>query len=168
MRGSLAALMLALILPLPALAGQVTVKPGETLSEIADRYGISVNRLMSLNGLQRANHVEAGTVLQIPGSGGGSRSASAGSAGRSGGSSITVQRGQTLSEIAEQQGISLTTLMRINGISDPDQVVAGQQLRLSGGTRSTASSSTSSSTRGGASITVQRGQTLSEIAEQQG
>ena len=74
MRGSLAALMLALLLPLPALAGQVTVKPGETLSEIADRYGISVNRLMTLNGLKKANHVESGMVLQVPGSGGGARS----------------------------------------------------------------------------------------------
>ena len=169
MRGSLAALMLALILPLPALAGQVTVKPGETLSEIADRYGISVNRLMSLNGLQRANHVEAGTVLQVPGSGGGSRSASAGSAGRSGGSSITVQRGQTLSEIAEQQGISLTTLMRINGISDPDQVVAGQQLRLPGRSSVAASGSSANAYPRGASVHVVRpGESLSGIASAYG
>ena len=169
MRGSLAALMLALILPLPALAGQVTVKPGETLSEIADRYGISVNRLMSLNGLQRANHVEAGTVLQIPGSGSGSRSASAGSAGRSGGSSITVQRGQTLSEIAEQQGISLATLMRINGISDPDQVVAGQQLRLPGRSSVAASGSSANAYPRGASVHVVRpGESLSGIASAYG
>lgn len=163
MRGSLAALMLALILPLPALAGQVTVKPGETLSEIADRYGISVSRLMTLNGLKKANHVEAGMVLQVPG--GGARSTASGSSGRSGGS-VTVQRGQTLSEIAEQQGISLATLMRINGISDANQVVAGQKLSLGGG-RSSSSSGGTSTARGG-SVTVQRGQTLSEIAEQQG
>jgi len=172
MRGTLAALMLALLLPLPALAGQVTVKPGETLSEIADRYGISLSRLMSLNGLQRANHVQAGTTLRVPGSSSGSHSTASGATGRGGGGTVTVQRGQTLSEIAQQQGISLSTLMRINGISDADEVVAGQQLRLSGrsatGSGASTANSRTSAARGGASVTVQRGQTLSEIAEQQG
>jgi len=165
MRGTLAALMLALLLPLPALAGQVTVKPGETLSEIADRYGISLSRLMSLNGLQRANQVEAGTVLRLPGSTSGVATGT--SAGRSGGGMVTVQKGQTLSEIAEQQGISLATLMRINGISDADQVVAGQQLRLPGRNASTGSggSTVAASYPRNASVHVVRpGESLSGIA----
>ncbi|MFN7741237.1 MAG: LysM peptidoglycan-binding domain-containing protein, partial [Cyanobacteriota bacterium] len=56
-----AALALALLLPLPGLAGEVVVKPGETLSEIADRYGVSVQRLMQLNGLKDAKDLWAGS-----------------------------------------------------------------------------------------------------------
>ena len=57
MRRSAAALALALLLPLPGLAGEVTVKPGETLSEIAERYGTSVDRLMQLNNLRSPQEI---------------------------------------------------------------------------------------------------------------
>ena len=67
MRRSLAALALALVLPLPALAGTITVKPGETLSEIADRLGISMKRLMELNPHSFRRIV--GTLLEVNGRG---------------------------------------------------------------------------------------------------
>mgnify|MGYP002654556554 CR=1 FL=1 len=72
MRRTAAALALALLLPLPSLAGEVVVKPGETLSEIAERYGTSVERLMQLNGLRSAKDLWAGSRIQVPGAGGGS------------------------------------------------------------------------------------------------
>lgn len=125
MRRTLVTLALAVVLPWPALAGQVTVRPGETLSEIADRHGISVSRLMQLNGLRNADHVEAGMRLTVPGGGGG------GGGGAAPGT-VKVRQGETLSEIAERNGMSLATLMKINGISDPDHVEAGQSLKLSG------------------------------------
>jgi len=51
-RRSAALLALALLLPLPALAGEVVVKPGDTLGELAERYGTTSERLMQLNGLR--------------------------------------------------------------------------------------------------------------------
>ena len=51
-RRSAALLALALLLPLPGLAGEVVVKPGDTLGELAERYGTTVERLMQLNGLR--------------------------------------------------------------------------------------------------------------------
>ncbi len=67
LRRALAALVVALVLPLPALAGpQHVVKSGETLSEIAERYGVSVKRLLQLNGIKDPNLVEAGTRLKLP------------------------------------------------------------------------------------------------------
>ena len=73
MRRSLAALALAVVLPLPvllpaAVRAGVVVKPGETLSEIADRNGISLKRLMQANGITNPNVVTAGQTLVIPGS----------------------------------------------------------------------------------------------------
>ena len=66
MRRALAALALAVVLPLPVLA-QVTVRPGETLGEIAERYGVSVNRLMQANGIKDPTLVQIGQRLVIPG-----------------------------------------------------------------------------------------------------
>ena len=76
--------------PLAGHAASVTVKPGETLSDIAARYGVSINSLMRLNGLRDPNFVQVGQRLQIPGA------VSAGS-GRH-----TVRSGDTLSQIAVQ------------------------------------------------------------------
>ena len=70
-RRSAALLALALLLPLPALAGEVVVKPGETLGELAERYGTSVERLMQLNGLRSPQDLWAGSRIRVPGGGGG-------------------------------------------------------------------------------------------------
>ena len=127
MRRTLITLALAVVLPWPALAAQITVRPGETLSEIADRHGISVTRLMQMNGLKNADHVEAGMRLTVPGSGG-----SSGGGGAAASGTVKVRPGETLSEIADRNGTSLATLMKINGLSDPDHVEVGQSLKLPG------------------------------------
>ncbi len=42
------------------------VKPGETLYEIARRYGASVQRIAQVNGLRRSHLLRAGSTLRIP------------------------------------------------------------------------------------------------------
>ncbi len=46
---------------------RVVVQPGETLSGIAARHGVSVATIAGHNGIRDANHVAAGRVLEIPG-----------------------------------------------------------------------------------------------------
>lgn len=169
MRRSLAALALAtglplslpLSLPLPAGAGEITVKPGETLSEIADRLGISTKRLMELNGITKADHVEVGQKLKVPGqAASGSRGSGSGvvATGR-----VTVREGDTLSEIAARQGMTLGQLMALNGLTKADHVEVGQSLKVSGKVVSAASPAPF---RKGATVHVVRsGESLSEIAE---
>lgn len=161
MRRSLAALALAVVLPFPGLApaaalANVVVKPGETLSEIADRHGVSLTRLMQANGITNPNLVVAGQKLVLPGS-------SAAGAGSSSGASVTVQPGDTLSDIADRQGISLNQLMQANGITNPDMVVAGQKLVLPGSRRATAAAAPRELPT--APYTVKSGETISEIAD---
>lgn len=156
MRRSLAALVLFLLLPLPVLAAQVTVKPGETLSEIADRHGVSLSRLMQLNGISKADHVEVGQVLKLPGS---ARSSS-GNLPRPTGS-VRVQEGDTLSGIAARQGMSLSQLMALNGISTADHVEVGQTLKVTG----TLPAPAPSYRRGASFHVVKPGESLSEIAD---
>ncbi len=161
MRRSLVALALALVLPLPVLAGQVTVKEGETLSEIADHYGLTVNQLMKLNGLNNADHVEAGQTINVPGASAG-RSGSRGSGGSASGH-VTVQDGDTLSEIADRHGMSVNQLMKLNGLGNADHVETGQTLLVNAPSKS---SSTGSGFRKGASEHVVRsGESLSVIAD---
>jgi len=178
MRRSAVALALALLLPLPGLAGQVVVKPGETLSDIAARYGVSVDRLLQLNGIKDPKGLQIGTKLTVPGapsspSRGGS---SQGSGGQGGGGrgNYTVKSGETISEIADRYGISTNRLLELNGIRDPKGLQVGSRLTVptagpaqaarpasGGGTASPAS-------RGPANYTVKSGETISEIADRYG
>jgi len=161
MRRSLAALALALVLPLPALAGTITVKPGETLSEIADRLGISMKRLMELNGINKADHVEVGQKLKVPGRAGSSSRSSGGGAVATG--RLTVREGDTLSDIAVRQGMSLNQLIALNGLSRADHVEVGQTLKVTG---KGATAAAPNPFRKGATMHVVRsGESLSAIAE---
>tara|TARA_R110002020_G_scaffold52798_3_gene148181 strand:+ start:3754 stop:10554 length:6801 start_codon:yes stop_codon:yes gene_type:complete len=47
-----------------------------------------------------------------------------------GGSTYKIQRGDTLSEIAEAQGVSQAKLQELNQIENPDNILAGSELQL--------------------------------------
>ncbi|MER1275456.1 N-acetylmuramoyl-L-alanine amidase [Bacillus velezensis] len=49
-----------------------------------------------------------------------------------GGSTYTVKKGDTLSEIAQNEGISMATLQKLNGIKNPNFIKVGQVLKLTG------------------------------------
>ena len=153
-RRSAAALALALLLPLPGLAGEVVVKRGETLSEIADRYGTSVNRLMEMNGLRNANDLWAGSRIKVPGnvySGGGS-------------GNYTVKAGETLSEIADRYGTSVDRLVQLNGLRDANDLWAGSRIQVPGASaRPQVAVNKNAKTH-----QVQPGESLSSIADRYG
>ncbi|MEE6665584.1 LysM peptidoglycan-binding domain-containing protein [Limosilactobacillus fermentum] len=134
-----------------------TVKSGDNLSAIASRYGMTVNALVALNGIQNANLIYPGQVLRVADSGSGSTvTKKATTPITSTGTQVyTVRYGDTLSGIASRYGTSTSTLASINGISNPNWIYPGQVLKLSGG----------SSTR---VYTVRSGDTLSGIASRLG
>ncbi len=164
MHRAIAALALAVVLPLPVLA-QVTVKPGETLGEIAERYGVSVNRLMQANGIKDPTLVQIGQQLVIPGQGSSGRRGGGSEGSRASGGSYTVKSGETLGEIAERLGVSVNRLMQANGISDPTLVQIGQRLVIPGRRAASRSGGGGGGGARGGSYTVQSGETLGEIAE---
>ncbi|MFU8885535.1 MAG: LysM peptidoglycan-binding domain-containing protein, partial [Cyanobacteriota bacterium] len=162
MRRTLAALVLALATPVPvllppaAMAQQVVVvRPGETLSEIADRHGVSLTRLMQANGINNADLVVVGQRLTIPGSAAASRP--------TGAATVTVQPGDTLSDIAAREGVGLSQLMQANGISNANLVVVGQRLSIPG-RRAAAPAAAARPNQPTATYTVKSGEILSEIA----
>jgi len=167
-----AALALALLLPLPSLAGEVVVKPGETLSEIAERYGVSVQRLLQLNGLKDPKDLWAGSRIQVPGAPAGSSGSGRSTAGASrGAGNYTVKPGETLSEIAERYNVSVERLLQVNGLKDGKDLWAGSRITVPGaGARAATAGSRTASTkpavnRAAKEHKVQPGDTLSGIAD---
>lgn len=160
MRRPLIALALAMVLPLPALAAQVTVKPGETLSDIAARHRVSVSTLMKMNGISDPDLVEAGRTLTLPGGAARPR-ATSGSGG-----SLTVAPGETLSEIAERHGITVSRLMQLNGLSKADHIEAGQKLVVPSSPRS--AGPVAAVNRKASEHVVRSGESLSQIADAYG
>ena len=161
MRCAPAVLALALVLPLPSMAGAVRVQPGETLSEIADRLGVSVQRLIEINKIKNPNHLEAGTQLKLPQGVSISKASSA-----KGGSSttVTVGEGETLSAIADRHGVPVSTLMAINSLKNPNHVEAGQVLKLKGARTATPKPTNFSYSSGASEHVVRKGESLSAIA----
>lgn len=121
-RTLLALLALIALSPLPSGAANVTVRAGDTLSDIAARYGVSVGSLMRVNGLRDSNHVEAGQTLRLP-----SGAAAGVTAGKG---RHTVRSGDTLGAIALQYRVSERQLMALNGLASADHVEQGQTLKL--------------------------------------
>jgi LysM repeat protein len=129
-----------------------TVKPGDTLSAIAAKFGTTYQELAKLNGIANPNKIYPGQVLKL------TRSASTGnSAPKSAvAATYTVKAGDTLSAIAAKYGTTYQELAKINGIADPNKIYPGQVLKLNG---SAASPKAPSIT-----YTVKAGDTLSGIA----
>ena len=131
-----------------------TVRYGDTLSAIASRYGMTVNALVTLNGIKNANLIYPGQSLRVADSGQGS-AVSQKATTTTPTSTYTVRYGDTLSAIASRYGTSTSTLASINGISNPNWIYPGQVLKLSGGSSTHA-------------YTVRSGDTLSGIASRLG
>lgn len=143
-----------------------TVKTGDTLSGIAAKQGMSLSTLLSSNGLSMSSIIYPGQNLKLSGSSSSSSASTASSSSSPSSSNDTykVKSGDTLSGIAASQNVSLSTLLKANGITASTVIYPGQQLKLSG----TASSSVSTASTSGSSssYTVKAGDTLSGIAAQ--
>ncbi|MEG0378617.1 MAG: LysM peptidoglycan-binding domain-containing protein, partial [Eubacterium sp.] len=94
-----------------------TVQSGDTLSEIAERFGTTYEQLASLNGIADPNIIYPGQVLKVTGT-------------PSARLTYTVQEGDTLSAIADQFGTDYSTLANLSGITDPDIIYPGQIIVL--------------------------------------
>lgn len=99
------------------------VEPGETLSEIAKAYGISLAELMVENGITDADAIDEGQELRLP-------PAAQPQPTPAPLPIHVVQSGETLSEIAQQYAVSLTRLMLVNGIRDANALYEGQELNI--------------------------------------
>jgi spore germination protein len=90
------------------------VNPGESLEQIANRYGVTTDSIIRLNDLDQPDRLVPGQALVIPISG----------------RFYTVQQGDSFYSIANRYGVSLQSLIQINPNVDPTQLRVGQVLRI--------------------------------------
>lgn len=96
-----------------------TVASGDTLSAIASKFGVTVEEIVSANGIADPNLIYVGQRLSIPIGGTASTK-----------HVYTVQSGDTLSGIAAKFGTTYQAIAAANGISDPNRIYPGQVLTI--------------------------------------
>jgi len=104
------------------------VKSGDTLWDVARRYGVTVPALASANGLSSKAGLVPGARLEIPGKGGAATQTASTSAKESSRVTYKVKRGDTLSEIADRFDVSVRELMTWNRLRQSSSLRAGQRL----------------------------------------
>lgn len=96
-----------------------TVKYGDTLGTIAQRYGTTYQAIASLNGISNPNRIYVGQRLTIKG-----------------GSATTQSRvhvvswGESLGTIAQRYGTTYQAIAQKNGIANPNLIYVGQRLSI--------------------------------------
>src|SRR5258706_7370622 len=110
-----------------------TVREGETLTSIANRYRISVNALITANHIPGPNALYVGQNLLIPSAvvSQQGQQVAVNSANNTPGT-YTVKAGDTLTGIASRFGVSVDELMKANKLTDPSLVQIGRVLNIPG------------------------------------
>jgi len=100
--------------------GTYKVRSGDTLWDIARKFGTTTSRLRSVNNLGRSSRIYPGQILKFSGS------------GSSGTGYVIhkVRRGESLSLIARKYRTSTGRIMRANNISNPDRLKIGDRLKI--------------------------------------
>jgi LysM repeat protein len=111
-----------------ARAAVYRVQPGDTVSAIAARFGVSQAALVSSNHLANPNVVISGTSLVIPGSSG-SGTPTVAAADRS---TYIVVAGDTITKIAARFHVTQAALIAANDLSSPNVIVIGTSLVIPG------------------------------------
>jgi LysM repeat protein/uncharacterized protein YvpB len=132
--------------PAPASGGTdvriYVVQTGDTLFEIAEKYGMTVDALAQANNLANPNLIVVGSQLKIPAV---SSNATAQAEVPSGSENIKlhlVSAGETLGEIANMYGVKVSALVEVNGITDPNVLEVGDLLQIPDGGATTQNGAT--------------------------
>lgn len=107
------------------------VKRGETISEIADEYGVSQRELLAWNGLDSRGRIWAGQRIRV--SAPDARPVPAAQPrARTANRTHIVRRGETLIGLAKRYGVSVQAIRSANGMTERETLKAGIALRIPG------------------------------------
>jgi len=99
-----------------------TVKKGDTLSEIAQKYKTTVSELAKINKIKNPNLIFVGQKLKVPGK----PKANTTTAARY----HIVKKGDTVSELAAKYGSTIAQIKSWNKLKDVNKIYVGQKLRV--------------------------------------
>ncbi len=108
----------------PVATAPYTVGAGDTLADIAARFGTDPGTLATLNAIENPSLIVVGQVLAVP------ATAPVVSPGATTPPRLThiVVAGESLSMIADQYGVSVADLVAANTLTDPSLLVPGQTI----------------------------------------
>ncbi len=111
----------------PVPTAHHTLAWGETLADVAARFGVTVDGLAAANGIADLYMMAPGRALTLP------------APEPPPATTYTVQPGDTLFGLATRFGTTVDALAAANGIADPSSIQAGQALAIPGGNPATVS-----------------------------
>ncbi len=91
-----------------------SIKAGDTLSNIAKKFGTTVDELVRINNIKNPNLIYAGQQLKI----------------KSVQDSYIVKAGDTLSAIAKKYNTTVSEIANKNNIKNPNLIFVGQKLKI--------------------------------------
>jgi len=148
------------------------VKNGQTLSHIALKYGVKVSDLKKWNNLKSSRinvgkklHVYVGSSKHVESYSKNNNSSENNNDSKSGKFiSYKIKKGDTISEIAENYGVSSSQLRRWNNLRN-NKIVVGKSLKVySSKTSGSATKLVENESKNGV-YTIKRGDTIGQIAE---
>ncbi len=110
-----------------SVPAEVTVRDGDTVSGIAERYGVATADILALNGLGWSSLIFPGQRLALPGSGAAAPAPVPVAAELP---RHTVVAGDTMSGIAAAYGVALDQMLSANGLSRQSLIFPGQSIVL--------------------------------------
>ena len=140
-----------------------TIQQGESLAQIARRYGVSVDQVVAANHLADRNAITAGQQITIPSDQPPSNQSAQDV-------TYTMQRGDSLYRVSLIFGVTVDDLLAANNLASPNAVYPGLVLRIPAPGAPTpiptaiAGSSSPAAATGGRSYVVRLGDTLTQIA----
>jgi LysM repeat protein len=121
--GRLVAIAVGLLFSVFTVNATYTVRSGDTLSDVGELYGVTVEVLVQANGIADPNFIRTGDVLNVPDGFGDSQARP--------GVTYVVVEGDTLSHLAVRFDTSVDQLRLANGL-ETDLIVIGRELVIPG------------------------------------
>ncbi|MGW8483410.1 LysM peptidoglycan-binding domain-containing protein [Microbacterium sp. NPDC055903] len=107
-----------------------TVKQGDTVWAIAQRFGLRTKDVLAWNGLTGSSLIHPGQVLTLSAPAAAKPAAAAPTATSSTGSTHVVAKGDTVSAIARAHGTTTSAVLAANGLSASSIIYPGQRLAI--------------------------------------
>ncbi|MBA3759638.1 MAG: LysM peptidoglycan-binding domain-containing protein [Gemmatimonadales bacterium] len=108
------------------------VKRGETISEIADEYGVTQRELLAWNALDRLGRIRIGQRLRVSSPEGRGAPTAEPTPQQPTAKTHVVRRGETLKGLAKRYGVSIQALREANGLTERETLRTGIALRIPG------------------------------------
>lgn len=90
---------------------------GDTLSKIASKYNTTISELIRINNINNPNIIYENQLIKVP-------------VKSSDNITYTVQKGDTLSNIAIKYNTSVDSIVKLNSIADKNKIYVGQVLKI--------------------------------------